>query len=161
MPEQQTDWYQSRPKGWPRHGWEKRLGAILFGALVMFVFSAWRLMGPPEAGGLSGLQRFYVPHYVANQAALLPKMRVLYTVDRSGREHPTVPWEVVDVDRRMVRAGMIPLALSGEAVKRGAVKRSYPAIQVNHSRSTRPRIRRSFRKRTAMQNPMKPPVRNC
>lgn len=30
------DWYQSRPKGWPRHGWEKRLGAILFGALVMF-----------------------------------------------------------------------------------------------------------------------------
>lgn len=91
MPVQQTmsgDWYQSRPKGWPRHGWEKRLGAILFGALVMFVFSAWRFMGPPEAGGLSGWQRFYVPHYVANQAALLPKMRVLYTVDRSGREQP-------------------------------------------------------------------------
>ena len=42
-------------------------------------------------------------------------MRVLYTLERSGREHPTVPWEVVDVDRRMVRAGMIPLALSGEA----------------------------------------------
>ncbi|MEZ5352972.1 MAG: hypothetical protein R2762_10085 [Bryobacteraceae bacterium] len=39
--EQQTDWYQSRPKGWPRHGFEKRLGAVLFGALVMFVFGAW------------------------------------------------------------------------------------------------------------------------
>ena len=74
-----------------------------------------------------------VPHYVANQAALLPKMRVLYTVERSGRVHPTVPWEVVDVDRRMVQAGMIPLALSSEAMKRGAVRLDYPAIQVNHA----------------------------
>lgn len=45
---QQTDWYQSRPKGWARHGFEKRLEAI--GALVMFVFGARRFMGPPEAG---------------------------------------------------------------------------------------------------------------
>lgn len=135
MPVQQTmsgDWYQSRPKGWPRHGFEKRLGAVLFGALVMFVFGAWRFLGPPEAGGLSGLQRFYVPHYVANQAKLLPKMRVLYTVDRSGREHPTVPAEVVDLDRRTVRAGMVPLGLSDAALKRGAVKLIYPSIQVNH-----------------------------
>lgn len=41
-----------------------------------------------------------MPHYVANKAALLPKRRVLYTVERNGRVHPTVPWEVVDMDRR-------------------------------------------------------------
>src|SRR5947207_3296016 len=40
--------------------------------------------GPPEAGGLGGLQRFYVPHYVMNKAELLPRMRVLYTVERSA-----------------------------------------------------------------------------
>ena len=104
--EQMGDWYQSRPKGWPRHGFEKRLGAVLFGLLVMIVFGAWRFMGPPEAGGLGGLQRFYVPHYIVNEAKLFPKMRLLYTVERSGRVHPTVPWEVVDLDRREVRAGV-------------------------------------------------------
>ena len=96
------EWYESRPKGWPKHGWEKRLGVLAFAVLIVFVFSAWRFMGPPEAGGLGGLQRFYVPHYVVNKAALLPKMRVLDTVERSGKQHPTVPWEVVDVDRRQM-----------------------------------------------------------
>ena len=70
MPVQQQtmsgDWYQSRPKGWPRHGWEKRLGAILFGALVMFVFSAWRFMGPPEAGGRKSRDRRRVLRFLEN-----------------------------------------------------------------------------------------------
>ncbi|MEZ5352978.1 MAG: hypothetical protein R2762_10115 [Bryobacteraceae bacterium] len=77
-----------------------------------------------------------VPHYVANQAALLPKMRVAVHGGPGGRVHPTVPWEVVDMDRRTVRrdgAGMVPLALSSEAMKRGAVRLDYPAIQVNHA----------------------------
>lgn len=42
-------WCSSRPKGWPRHGFEKRAGAIFFGIVAMF--AAWFIVvAEPDDG---------------------------------------------------------------------------------------------------------------
>ena len=52
------EWYESRPKGWPKHGFEKRLGVIAFAVLIVFVFSAWRFMGRRKQADSEGCNGF-------------------------------------------------------------------------------------------------------
>ena len=85
-------WVSSRPKGWPRHGFEKRAGAVFFG--VITVFAAWFIEVQYR---WDAMQRYYLAHYVVASAGWFNKYLVLHTVDRKGRTHPTVPAEVAPV----------------------------------------------------------------
>src|ERR1700722_15127252 len=78
----------SRPKGWPRHAYQKRAGAIFFGFVAMF--AAWFIESQFE---WDGMQRYYLAHCVVASAGWFNKYLVLHTVDRRGKWHPTVPAE--------------------------------------------------------------------
>ena len=122
-------WSSSRPKGWPRHGFEKRAGAIFFGIVAMF--AAWFIEVQYQ---WDGMQRYYLAHYVVSSAGLFQKYLVLHTVDRRGKWHPTVPAEVVPVKMATYPHGVIPFRLSDAALERGAVRLANPLIPVDKQR---------------------------
>jgi type IV secretory pathway TraG/TraD family ATPase VirD4 len=122
-------WCSSRPKGWPRHGFEKRAGAIFFGFVAMLV--AWFI----EVQYVwDGMQRYYLAHYVVSSAGWFNKYVVLHTLDRRGRWHPTIPAEVVPVKIASYPHGVIPFRLSDAAVQTGAVRLANPLISVDKAR---------------------------
>ena len=55
-------WVSSRPRGWPRHGFEKRAGAIFFG--VIAVFAAWFIEVQYR---WDAMQRYYLAAKVVTQ----------------------------------------------------------------------------------------------
>jgi len=122
-------WVSSRPKGWPRHGFQRRGGAIFFGIVAMF--AAWFFQVEYQ---WDGMQRYYLAHYVVSSAGLFQKYLVLHTVDRRGRWHPTVPAEVVPVQMASYPHGVIPFRLSAAAVEHGAVRLANPVIPVDKAR---------------------------
>jgi hypothetical protein len=61
-------WSSSRPKGWPRHGFQKRGGAIFFGFVA--TFAAWFIQWQYQWGGM---QRYYLAHYVVSSAGWFNK----------------------------------------------------------------------------------------
>ncbi len=77
-------WSSSRPKGWPRHGFQKRGGAIFFGLVA--TFAAWFVQWQYQ---WDGMQRYYLAHYVVSSAGLFQKYLVLHTVDRCNRSCAT------------------------------------------------------------------------
>src|ERR1700677_58759 len=83
----------SRPKGWPRHAYQKRAGAIFLG--LGAVFAAWMFEWQFE---WDGMQKYYLAHYVVANTGLIHKYLVLHTVDRKGKWRPAVPDEVVPVN---------------------------------------------------------------
>ena len=122
-------WISARPRGWPRHGFEKRGGAIFFGIVAMF--AAWFFQVEYQ---WDGMQRYYLAHYVVSSAGLFQKYLVLHTVDRQGRWHPTVPAEVAPIRMASYPQGAIPFRLSDAALQRGAVRRANPLIPVDKAR---------------------------
>ena len=92
-------WSSARPKGWPRHGFEKRGGAIFFGIVAMF--AAWFIQVQYE---WDGMEKYYLAHYVVASTGLFQKYLVLHTVDRRGQVHPTVPAEVVQLAQQRENA---------------------------------------------------------
>ena len=116
----------SRPKGWPRHAYQKRAGAIFFGFVAMF--AAWFIETQFE---WDGMQRYYLAHYIVANAGWFNKYLVLHTVDRKGKWHPTVPDEVVPVNLDHPVRGVIPFRLSDAALKTGAVRLVNPVIPVD------------------------------
>ena len=122
-------WISARPKGWPRHGFEKRGGAIFFGIVAMF--AAWFFQVEYQ---WDGMQRYYLAHYVVSSAGLFQKYLVLHTVDRQGRWHPTVPAEVSPIRMASYPQGAIPFRLSDAALQRGAVRLANPLIPVDKAR---------------------------
>lgn len=122
-------WSSARPKGWPRHGFEKRGGAIFFGIVAMF--AAWFIQVQYE---WDGMERYYLAHYVVASTGLFQKYLVLHTVDRRGQVHPTVPAEVVPVRMATYPHGVIPFRLSAAALQRGAVRLVNPVIPVDKGR---------------------------
>ena len=98
------EWDSSRPKGWPRHGWEKRLAALVFAVAATAGTWYWQATFAAD-----GLQRHYFVHYVAASAGWFEKYAVLHTVDSRGGWHPTVPGEVAPVKLPAgTRAGRLP-----------------------------------------------------
>jgi hypothetical protein len=75
----------SRPKGWPRHAYQKRAGAIFFGLVA--VFAAWMFEWQFE---WDGMQKYYLAHYVVANTGLIHKYLVLHTVDQKGKWRPPV-----------------------------------------------------------------------
>ncbi|MGA2883312.1 MAG: hypothetical protein ABSG13_30570 [Bryobacteraceae bacterium] len=126
-------WSSSRPKGWPRHGFQKRGGAIFFGLVA--TFAAWFVQWQYQ---WDGMQRYYLAHYVVSSAGWFNKYLVLHTVDRRGKWHPTIPDEVVPVQMATYTHGVIPFRLSDAAIKTGAVKLANPLIAVDKARFARP-----------------------
>lgn len=122
-------WVSARPKGWPRHGFQRRGGAIFFGLIAML--AAWFFQVEYQ---WDGMQRYYLAHYVVSSAGLFQKYLVLHTVDRRGRWHPTVPAEVVAVQMAPYPHGVIPFRLSAAAVEHGAVRLVNPVIPVDKGR---------------------------
>ena len=122
-------WISARPNGWPRHGFEKRGGAIFFGIVAMF--TAWFFQVEYQ---WDGMQRYYLAHYVVSSAGLFQKYLVLHTVDRQGRWHPTVPAEVSPIRMASYPQGAIPFRLSDAALQRGAVRLANPLIPVDKAR---------------------------
>jgi hypothetical protein len=122
-------WSSSRPKGWPRHGFRKRGGAIFFGLVA--TFAAWFVQWQYQ---WSGMQRYYLAHYVVSSAGWFNKYLVLHTVDRRGKWHPTIPDEVVPVQMASYTRGVIPFRLSDAAIKTGAVKLANPLMAVDKAR---------------------------
>jgi type IV secretory pathway TraG/TraD family ATPase VirD4 len=116
----------SRPKGWPRHAYQKRAGAIFFGLVA--VFAAWMFEWQFE---WTGMQRYYLAHYVVANTGLIHKFLVLHTVDRKGKWRPAVPDEVVPVNLDHPVRGVIPFRLSDAALQAGAVKLANPVIPVD------------------------------
>ena len=123
------EWHVSRPKGWPRHGYEKRIGAVFFGVVAMF--AAWFVQAQYV---MDGMQRYYLAHYVVASAEWFSKYNVLHTVDRRGKIHPTIPEEVVPVQLASYTRGVIPFHLSDAAIKTGAVRIINPLIAVDKMR---------------------------
>jgi hypothetical protein len=107
----------------PRHGFQRRGGAIFFGMVAMF--AAWFFQVEYQ---WDGMQRHYLAHYVVSSAGLFQKYLVLHTVDRRGRWHPTVPAEVVPVQMASYPHGAIPFRLSPTGVEQGAVRLVNPVI---------------------------------
>jgi hypothetical protein len=103
-------WSSSRPKGWPRHGFQKQGGAIFSGLVA--TFAAWFIQWQYQWGGM---QRYYLAHYVVSSAGWFNKYLVLHTVDRRGKWHPTIPDEVVPVQMATYTHGVIPFRLSSIA----------------------------------------------
>ncbi|MGA3242516.1 MAG: type IV secretion system DNA-binding domain-containing protein [Bryobacteraceae bacterium] len=122
-------WISARPRGWPRHGFQKRGGAIFFGIVAMF--AAWFFQVEYQ---WDGMQRYYLAHYVVSSAGLFQKYLVLHTVDRQGRWHPTVPAEVAPIRMASYPQGAIPFRLSDAALQRGAVRLANPLIPVDKAR---------------------------
>jgi hypothetical protein len=122
-------WSSSRPKGWPRHGFQKRGGAIFFGFVA--TLAAWFVQWQYQ---WDGMQRYYLAHYVVSSAGWFNKYLVLHTVDRRGKWHPTIPAEVVPVQMATYTHGVIPFRLSDAALKTGAVKLANPLIAVDKAR---------------------------
>jgi type IV secretory pathway TraG/TraD family ATPase VirD4 len=122
-------WISARPRGWPRHGFQKRGGAIFFGIVAMF--AAWFFQVEYQ---WDGMQRYYLAHYVVSSAGLFQKYLVLHTVDRQGRWHPTVPAEVSPIRMASYPHGAIPFRLSDAALQRGAVRLANPLIPVDKAR---------------------------
>ena len=69
-------WVSARPKGWPRHGFQCRGGAIFFGVVAML--AAWFFQVQYQ---WDGMQRYYLAQYVVSSAGLFQKYLVLHTVD--------------------------------------------------------------------------------
>src|ERR1700678_4288845 len=126
-------WISARPRGWPRHGFQKRGGAIFFGIVAMF--AAWFFQVEYQ---WDGMQRYYLAHYVVSSAGLFQKYLVLHTVDRQGRWHPTVPAEVAPVQMASYTHGAIPFRLSDAALQRGAVRLADPLIPGGAARLASP-----------------------
>jgi hypothetical protein len=116
----------SRPKGWPRHAYQKRAGAIFFGLVA--VFAAWMFEWQFE---WTGMQKYYLAHYVVANTGLIHKFLVLHTVDRKGKWRPAVPAEVVPVNLDHPVRGVIPFRLSDAALQAGEVKLANPVIPVD------------------------------
>ena len=53
-------WQAARPRGWPRHGYEKRLGALILACAA--TVACWYGQASYQ---LAGLERAYLAHYVA------------------------------------------------------------------------------------------------
>ena len=79
-------WSSARPKGWPRHGYQKRAGRSSS--------ASWRCS---RRGSFrwqfewDGMQKYYLAHYVVASTGLFHKYLVLHTVDRKGKWHPDGP----------------------------------------------------------------------
>jgi hypothetical protein len=116
----------SRPKGWPRHAYQKRAGAIFFGLVA--VFAAWMFEWQFE---WDGMQRYYLAHYVVANTGLIHKFLVLHTVDRKGKWRPAIPAEIVPVNLDHPVRGVIPFRLSEAALQAGEVKLANPVIPVD------------------------------
>jgi hypothetical protein len=116
----------SRPKGWPRHAYQKRAGAIFFGLVA--VFAAWMFEWQFE---WTGMQKYYLAHYVVANTGLIHKFLVLHTVDRKGKWRPAVPDEVVPVNLDHPVRGVIPFRPSDAALQAGEVKLANPVIPVD------------------------------
>jgi hypothetical protein len=68
-------WISARPRGWPRHGFQKRGGAIFFGIVAMF--AAWFFQVEYQ---WDGMQRYYLAHYVVSSVS-----------QNRGTRHPPAP----------------------------------------------------------------------
>ena len=87
-------WQAARPRGWPRHGYEKRLGALILACAA--TAACWYGQASYQ---LTGLERAYLAHYVAATFRLKNSYQLLHTVDAAGRSRPAIAEEVLAAEQ--------------------------------------------------------------
>ena len=91
-------WQAARPRGWPRHGYEKRLGALILACAA--TIACWYGQASYQ---LAGLERAYLAHYVAASFRLKDSYPLLHTVDAGGRSRPAIAEEVLAAEPEGLR----------------------------------------------------------